>query len=247
MIFKTGNGWRCCYDPETGLYTAEVGGGPNHDLFEITKEIFDRVDDPDLEWPTRLIHEGRHLYMAVDDRCGPPYTVILDTDYQKLCPWAKTSVSGRVWDEDLTDAAVEVFASEAANRPQRRAKRAAREKKKAEEAAAQTKQKDADPEVPAQSAAERSAAAETRDYRRLTRYLPVMETDETLYDAENGCREVLFRFAEDLDLAFEKEPDNEILQRLKRIIDQEKTESGFLVQHLQEILGGLKELETQKS
>ena len=242
MIFKTGNGWRCCYDPETGLYTAEVGGGPNHDLFEITKEIFDRVDDPDLEWPTRLIHEGRHLYMAVDDRCGPPYTVILDSDYQKLCPWAKTMTSGRVWDEDLTDAAVEVFASEAANRPQRRAKRAAREKKKAEEAAAQAKQKAADPEAPAQSAAERSAAAETRDYRRLTRYLPVLETDETLYDADNGCSEVLFRFAEDLDLACESEPDNEVLQRLKRIVDREETEPGFIVQHLQEIVGGLKAL-----
>ena len=76
--------------------------------------------------------------MAVDDRCGPPYTVNLDSDYQKLCPWAKTSISGRVWDEELTDAAVEVFASEANNRPQRRAKRAAREKRKAEEAAAQS-------------------------------------------------------------------------------------------------------------
>lgn len=243
MIFKTGNGWRCCYDPETGLYTAEIGGGPNHDLFEITKEIFDRVDDPDLEWPTRLIHEGRHLYMAVDDRCGPPYTVILDSDYQKLCPWAKTMTSGRVWDEELTDAAVELFASEAANRPQRRAKRAAREKKKAEEAAAQAKQKAADPEGPGQSAAGRSDTAETRDYGRLTRYLPVLETDETLYDAENGCSEVLFRFAEDLDLACENEPDNEVLQGLKRVVDREENAPGFIVQHLQEIIDGLKALE----
>ena len=39
MEFKKGNGWRCCYDPETGRYTAETGGGPNHDLYEITKEI----------------------------------------------------------------------------------------------------------------------------------------------------------------------------------------------------------------
>ena len=140
MRFKTGMGWRCCYDPKTGLYTAEIGGGPNHDLYEITKEIFDRVDDPDVKRPTSLICEGRHLYMAVDDRCGPPYTVVLDSDYQKLCPWAKTKVSGTVWDEDMTDAAVEVFASEAKNRPQRRAKRAAREKRNAEEAAAQKEQ-----------------------------------------------------------------------------------------------------------
>ena len=144
MIFKTGNCWRCCYDPETGLYTAEIGGGPNHDLYEITKEIFDHVDDPDVKWPTSLISKGRHLYMAVDDRCGPPYTVILDSDYQKLCPWAKTRVSGPLWDEDMTDAAVEVFASEANNRPQRRAKKAAREKRKKEEAAAQKEQQTAE-------------------------------------------------------------------------------------------------------
>lgn len=153
MIFKKGNSWRCCYDPETGLYTAEIGGGPNHDLYEITKEIFDRVDDPDVKWPTSLICEGRHLYMAVDDRCGPPYTVVLDSDYQKLCPWAKTRISGEVWDEDMTDAAVEVFASEAKNRPQRRAKKAAREKQKAEEAAAQKERETAEAEAPAQPAA----------------------------------------------------------------------------------------------
>ena len=69
--------------------------------------------------------------MAVDDRCGPPYTVILDEDYQKLCPWAETRISGEVWPVELTDAAVEVFASEADNREQRRKKREEREKKKA--------------------------------------------------------------------------------------------------------------------
>jgi hypothetical protein len=128
MEFKKGNCWRCCYDPETGLYTAETGGGPNHDLYEITKDIYDRVDSPETESPTSLIHEGRHLYMTVDDRCGPPYTVILDSDYQKLCPWAETITSGTVWDDDLTDAAVEAFASEANNREQRRRKCAARKK-----------------------------------------------------------------------------------------------------------------------
>ncbi len=127
MEFKKGNGWRCCFDPDTGLYTAEIGGGPNHDLYEITKEIYDHVDDPDVEWPTRLISEGRHLYMSVDDRCGPPYTVILDSDYKKLCPWAETMITGKVWPDELVDAAVEVFASEADNREQRRKKREARD------------------------------------------------------------------------------------------------------------------------
>ena len=123
MEFKKGIGWRCCYDPDTGLYTAEIGGGPNHDLYEITKEIYDRVDAPDVESPASLISQGRHLYMAVDDRCGPPYTVILDSDYEKLCPWASTAARGKVWSDELTDAAVEIFASEANNREQRRKKR----------------------------------------------------------------------------------------------------------------------------
>lgn len=131
MEFKSGSGWRCCCDPETGLYTAETGGGPNHDLYEITKEIYDHIDDPGVEWPVGMIHKGgRHLYMTVNDRCGPPYTVILDTDYKRLCPWAKTVITGEVWDEDMTDEAVEVFASEANNRAQRRAKKAERERKK---------------------------------------------------------------------------------------------------------------------
>ena len=66
--------------------------------------------------------------MSVDDRCGPPYTVILDSDYEMLCPWSDAVVSGRIWDEDATDAAVEVLASEADNREQRRAKKAERDK-----------------------------------------------------------------------------------------------------------------------
>lgn len=39
MEFKEGNGWRCCYDPETGRYTAETGG-VSYDLYGITKEIY---------------------------------------------------------------------------------------------------------------------------------------------------------------------------------------------------------------
>ena len=244
MIFKSGMGWKCCYDPETGLYTAELGGGPNHSLYEITKEIFDRVDDPDVEWPTRLIHEGRHLYMAVDDRCGPPYTVILDTDYQKLCPWAKTRISGKVWDEELTDAAVELFASEANNRPQRRAKRAAREKRRAEEAAAQKERESAEAEASARPAPGPSAEGTTHDYSRLTRFLPVLETDETLYDEENGYSDVIFRFMEELELACEKEPEHEGLREMKRIFDQEESSPGTIFQHLPELLRGLKALKT---
>jgi hypothetical protein len=129
MEFKEGGGWKCCYDPESGRYTAQIGGGVNCDLYEITKEIYEQVDNPDVEWPTRLICEGRHLFMSVDDRCGPPYTVVFDPDYEKICPWSDQVVSGKTWDDDATDAAVEVLASESNNREQRRARKAERENK----------------------------------------------------------------------------------------------------------------------
>ena len=43
----------------------------------------------------------------IDDRCGPPYTVVLDKDYERLCPWANVVPSENVWPDELTDAAVE--------------------------------------------------------------------------------------------------------------------------------------------
>lgn len=90
----------------------------------ITKEIYDQLEnganDDDVY---KLITEGRHLYMDVDDRCGPPYTVVFDHDYEKLCPWANVISSGKVWPDELTDAAVEIFESEKNNREQRRKRR----------------------------------------------------------------------------------------------------------------------------
>ena len=68
--------------------------------------------------------------MDVNDRCGPPYTVVLDSDYKTIAPWANVISSGEVWPDELVDAAVEVFASERQNREQRRRKRAEREAKK---------------------------------------------------------------------------------------------------------------------
>ena len=129
MIFKEGNCWKCCYDPETGLYTARKGYAGNIDLYEINKEIFDRIDDPGVD-PYDLLRQGRHLFMSVDDRCGPPYTVIFDDDYNKICPWAQPQTTGKIWSEEMTDAVVELFASEENNREQRRAKKAKRENKK---------------------------------------------------------------------------------------------------------------------
>ena len=130
MQFREGPGWKACYDEERGIYTAERGGPGAYHLYEITEKIFDALADGMSDSETyRIIDEGRHLYMDINDRCGPPYTVIFDDDYKKLCPWANVIQSGRIWSDELTDAAVEVFESEKNNRPQRRRRRAERKKK----------------------------------------------------------------------------------------------------------------------
>ena len=134
MQFKNGMGWKACYDEENDRYFGEYGGIQSYNLYELTKEQFDSLHEDMTEGDASLVmYEGRHLYMAVDDRCGPPYTVVFDDDYEKLCPWAKVMKSGKVWPDALTDAAVELFASEKNNRDQRRKKRKTRSKGKKDE------------------------------------------------------------------------------------------------------------------
>ena len=130
MEFKKGSDWKACYDEERNLYTAERSGPGYYHLYEITPEMYEALQDGmnDLD-SYHVIKDARHLYMDVDDRCGPPYTVVLDHDYENLCPWANVVSSGKVWPDELTDAAVEIFESEKDNREQRRKRREAREKK----------------------------------------------------------------------------------------------------------------------
>lgn len=124
MIFKTGSGWKACFDEDTGRYFGEYGGIQSYHLFELTKEIYDQLEEEMSEGDAgSLMHEGRHLYMAVDDRCGPPYTIVFDDDYETLCPWARVMKAGKTWPDELTDAAVGLFESEKNNREQRREKR----------------------------------------------------------------------------------------------------------------------------
>ena len=128
MLFKKGSGWKACFDDRSGRYFGEYGGIQSYHLYELTKELFDRLDESMTEGAASdIMYDGRHLYMSVDDRCGPPYTIVFDDDYEKLCPWAKVMKSGRVWPDELTDAAVELFESEKNNREQRRKKRKERE------------------------------------------------------------------------------------------------------------------------
>ena len=129
MQFKKGSGWKACFDEENGRYFGEYGGVQAYRLNELTKEQYDALD-PEMSESAAgsIMYEGRHMYMAVNDRCGPPYTVVFDDDYEKLCPWADVVKSGEVVPDALTDAAVELFASEENNREQRRRKRGERKK-----------------------------------------------------------------------------------------------------------------------
>lgn len=124
MEFKEGSGWKACYDKDKDYYSGEYGGTMSYNLYEIDKELYDQLDESMTESEAyKIISEGRHLYMSVDDRCGPPYDIAFDDDYALLCPWAKVMKSGNAWPDELIDAAVEIFASEEKNREQRRKKR----------------------------------------------------------------------------------------------------------------------------
>ena len=131
MRLIEGSGWKACFDEERDLYTARTSVPGAIKLFEIDSEVFESLESGEMSDDDKycLIHDkGRKLYMDIDDRCGPPYTVVLDDDYRTLCPWAELPGSENVWPEELTDAAVELFASQANNREQRRKKREEREK-----------------------------------------------------------------------------------------------------------------------
>ena len=121
----------CAWDDENGRYFGEYGGTMAYHLYELTKEQYDKLNEQTTEYDaSKIMYDGRHLYMSVDDRCGPPYTIVFDDDYEKLCPWAKVMGKDKnVWPEELTDAAVEIFASEKNNREQRRKKREKKSKK----------------------------------------------------------------------------------------------------------------------
>ena len=126
MELIQGSGWKAHFDDKRNLYTARTSVPGAIRLFEITKEVFDSLCDDGISDDDKycLIHDkGRTLYMDIDDRCGPPYTVVLDDDYETLCPWAKIPGGSTVWPKELTDAAVEIFASQENNREQRREKR----------------------------------------------------------------------------------------------------------------------------
>ena len=124
LRFKTGPGWKACFDSDRKLYTAETFWAGHYDLYEINEEIFNKLKTKGMERRDahELIHTGRHLYKSVSSTSGA-YDIALDEDYASLCPWAEVQKAGEKWDPELTDLAVAVFDSEKQNRGQRLKKR----------------------------------------------------------------------------------------------------------------------------
>ena len=124
LHFKTGAGWKACYDSEGKLYTAETCLAGYYDLYEINEVIFSSLKTKRMERRNahELIITGRHLYKSVNDR-NSSYDIALDEDYASLCPWADVQKTGEMWESELTDLAVAVFESEKHNREQRLKKR----------------------------------------------------------------------------------------------------------------------------
>ena len=130
MKMKEGLGWKACYNEEKGVYGAEVIFQGSWSLYEITESVFNSLSNKmHSSEAERLIKEGRCLYKHVNDRCGPPYTIVLDDDYAVYCPWmAPSKPVGKTWSKEMTDAAVELLESQKDNREQRRKKREERKK-----------------------------------------------------------------------------------------------------------------------
>ena len=128
MQYKEGIGWKACHDEEKGICGAEVMFQGSWDLYEISPAVFGQLTKQMSGGEAeRLIQGGRRLYSHVNDRCGPPYTIVLDDDYALYCPWmGGTEPAGKTWSAEMTDAAVELFESEKDNREQRRKKRRSR-------------------------------------------------------------------------------------------------------------------------
>ena len=133
MIIKEGIGWKACHNEEKNVYGAEIAFQGSFDCYEISASVFGRLNgNMRGSEAEELIRTGRRIYAHVNDRFGPPYTIVFDDDYTEYCQWMKEpeEPDPGTWSAEMTDAAVEIFESEKANREQRRKKRASRLNKK---------------------------------------------------------------------------------------------------------------------
>ncbi len=100
MEFKKDIGWKACYDEERNLYTAATSWRGSYHLYEIDKEIYDKLgtEEEDGHYAQKLIMKGRLLFESDDDYYTMPYYHVRDENYHELAPW-----SGAKWIAEKTD------------------------------------------------------------------------------------------------------------------------------------------------
>lgn len=96
MEFKSGLGWKACFDAENNIYTAQKGGRGFYQLFEIEKTVYDKLTDDNAR---EFIGRGRLLFEADDDYYTMPYYVVHDDNYAELAPWADAKRRAEAMDE----------------------------------------------------------------------------------------------------------------------------------------------------
>lgn len=119
MEFIKGSNWTACREEKSSFYSAAVWGF-GVSLYEINETIYNNLKDVKDESARGLITKGRRMYVEVIDSCGPPYTIVFDKEYKKLCPWFDEDSSSPKWPDEMVDAVIEVLDSEKANREKRK-------------------------------------------------------------------------------------------------------------------------------
>ena len=104
MQFKTGIGWKACYDEERELYTAQRSWRGFYQLCEIDKEIYDVLGTEAMgeESADEWIAKGRHLIEADDDYYTMPYCTVSWTPSLPVSPRPTARTSAIPWTSPMT-------------------------------------------------------------------------------------------------------------------------------------------------
>ena len=100
---KKGGDYTACYDAKNKRYVAYIvqtdREGQTRNMYEITKEIFDRLGSGNSCSDLELSRKGRHLYYFENTMYGTPGPVesVYDDDYKEIWKQAYLSATGEEW------------------------------------------------------------------------------------------------------------------------------------------------------
>lgn len=72
LHWKTGDGWKACFDERTGKYTAKLSGPGYCHLYELTEELFDQLADgmSDVDLNQKASYPNPYLMIRVKGNRG---------------------------------------------------------------------------------------------------------------------------------------------------------------------------------